>query len=146
MRILVLCTGNVARSQMAAAFLRQLLGDGAEVYSAGSRPEGELWPPVVEAMAEVGIDLSSERPKSVSEFEDVQFDWVITVCDSARETCPVGPPASRRLHRAFPDPRALAAGADDPAPVVREVRELIREWAESFVASMQYGERSPLDG
>jgi len=136
MRILVLCTGNVARSQMAAAFLRELLRDRAEVFSAGSRPEVQLWQPVVDAMAEVGIDISSERPKSVSEFEGVEFDWVITVCDSAHHACPVGPPSARRLHRAFPDPRALAAQAGDPTAVVRDIREQIREWAESFVAEM----------
>lgn len=137
MRVLVLCTGNVARSQMAAAFLRQLLGGRAEVFCAGSHPEASLWQPVVEAMKEVGIDLGSERPKSVREFEGIEFDWVITVCDSARESCPIPPRSKHTLHQAFPDPRSLAAGLDDPLPIVREVRDRIREWAESFVDSLE---------
>jgi arsenate reductase len=137
MRVLVLCTGNVARSQMAAAFLRQLLGGRAEVFSAGSDPEASLWEPVVEAMAELGIDISSERPKSVREFDGVAFDWVITVCDSSRESCPIPPRSKNTLHQPFSDPRALAAGVDDPRRVVRAVRDQIREWAESFVASLE---------
>lgn len=139
MRILVLCTGNVARSQMAAAFLRYFLQGRAEVLSAGSRPETALWQPVVDAMAEVGIDLSAERPKSVAEFEGQEFDIVVTVCDSARESCPVFPAARRTVHQAFPDPRALAKTADDPMPAVRSVRDRIQSWAEQFVEDISPG-------
>lgn len=135
-RILVLCTGNVARSQMAAAFLRHLLKDKAEVYSAGSLPEAQLWQPVVEAMAEVGISLSDERPKSVAIFEGQEFDIVITVCDSARDTCPVFPGARRTVHQSFPDARALSKESDDPMQVVRNVRDQIRSWAEQLAAEL----------
>ena len=89
-RVLILCTGNSARSQMAEGLLRHMAGDRYEVFSAGTRPVG-LNPNAVEAMSEIGIDISGQRSKSVDEFVDQQFDYIITVCDNAKESCPIFP-------------------------------------------------------
>jgi len=102
-RILFLCTGNSARSQMAEGLLRHMAGDRFEVFSAGTRPSG-LNPNAVQAMAEVGIDISGHRSKHVDEFAGHQFDYVFTVCDNAKETCPFFPGGGKRLHQSFEDP------------------------------------------
>jgi arsenate reductase len=124
-KVLILCTGNSARSQMAEGFLRSIAGDQLEVFSAGTRPVG-LNPNAVAAMAELGIDISGHRSKSVDEFRDQQFDYVITVCDSAREACPVFPGRARQFHQDFEDP--AAARADQQIAVFRRVREELRSW------------------
>ncbi len=107
-RVLFLCTGNSARSQMAEGWLRHLSGDRFEVFSAGTHPAG-LNPGSVDAMAEVGIDISSYRSKNALEFLSQPFDYVITVCDHAKESCPVWSGAKQLLHWNFDDP----AGIDD---------------------------------
>ncbi len=131
-RVLILCTGNSARSQMAEGFLRHLAGDHFEVFSAGMKPAG-LNPNVVKAMREVGIDISAHRSKSVDEFAGQQFDYVFTVCDSARESCPVFPGSGKRLHESFEDP--AAAPADQQLAVFRKVRDQIRAWLEEFIGN-----------
>lgn len=131
-RVLVLCTGNSARSQMAEGWLRHLAGDCFEVASAGTRPVG-LNPNAVQAMAEVGIDISSHRSKSVDDFTGRPFDYVITVCDSARESCPVFPGPGKRLHHSFEDP--AAAPASEQLAVFRKVRDQIRAYLEEFVGN-----------
>lgn len=131
-RVLILCTGNSARSQMAEGLLRHLGGGRFEVESAGTRP-GRLRPEAVEVMREAGIDISGHRSKSVDEFAGQEFDAVITVCDNAREHCPVFPGRTERVHWSFDDP--AAAEGEEPArlAVFRRVRDEIdarlREWA-----------------
>ncbi|MGE5114206.1 MAG: arsenate reductase ArsC [Acidobacteriaceae bacterium] len=129
-RVLILCTGNSARSQMAEGLLRHIAGDRFEVFSAGTRPTG-LNPLSVEALREVGIDISDHRSKSVDEFAGQQFDYVITVCDNARELCPVFPGTGQRIHQNFPDPAAYTGCRQSAA--FRQVRDLIRAWVEQFV-------------
>ena len=129
-RVLILCTGNSARSQMAEGLLRHLAGDRFEVFSAGTRPAG-LHPLSVEVLREVGIDISDHRSKSVDEFAGQPFDCVITVCENARESCPVFPGAGRLIHHSFPDPAAYTGCRQSAA--FRQVRDLIRSWLEQFV-------------
>ena len=124
-RVLILCTGNSARSQMAEGLLRAMAGDRLDVFSAGTRPAG-LNPNATAAMAEIGIDISGHRSKSVDEFLGQAFDYVITVCDSARESCPVFPGQARQIHHDFEDP--AAAPADRQLAVFRNVRDELREW------------------
>ena len=97
-RVLILCTGNSARSQMAEGLLRHDAGDRFEVESAGTRP-GRVRPEAIAVMKELGIDISSHRSKHVQEFEDQSFDYVLTVCDNAKESCPVFPGHSNRMHK-----------------------------------------------
>ena len=130
--VLILCTGNSARSQMAEGLLRRLGGGRFEVFSAGTRPS-RVRPEAVEAMREVGIDISGQRSKSVEEFAGREFDYVITVCDRAREECPVLPGRAERVHWSFDDPAEAAGGWPERLEVFRRVREEIgarlREWA-----------------
>ncbi|MGH9658190.1 MAG: arsenate reductase ArsC [Bryobacteraceae bacterium] len=106
MNVLILCTGNSARSQMAEGLLRAIAGAEWEVESAGTHPS-RVREEAIQAMAEVGIDISSHRSKSVEEFAGRPFDWVITVCDQARERCPVFPAATRRVHWSMEDPMTI---------------------------------------
>lgn len=134
-RILVLCTGNSCRSQMAEAFLSRAGGERVAVRSAGTRPS-TVHPLTIRVLAELGIDWSAARSKSMTEFLDEPFDLVVTVCDDAREACPVFPGGGRRIHRAFRDP-ALATGTEEErVAVYRAVRDEIRAWAEAFVAGL----------
>lgn len=105
-RVLFLCTGNSARSQMAEGLLRHLAGDRFEVFSAGTHPVG-LNPAAVEAMKEMGIDITSHRSKLLTEFSGRAFNYVVTVCDRAKESCPAWPGASTLLHWSFDDPAAV---------------------------------------
>lgn len=133
-RVLILCTGNSARSQMAEGLLRRDGGGLFEVESAGVNPS-RLRPEAVEAMREIGIDISAQRSKSADEFAGREFDYVVTVCDNARETCPVFPGRAERIHRSFEDPPP--PGAADPEAtlaVFRRVRDEIRAWLrEDFI-------------
>jgi arsenate reductase (thioredoxin) len=128
-RVLILCTGNSARSQMAEGLLRKVAGERFEVFSAGTRPV-RLNPNAVKAMAEVGIDISGHRSKSVDEFAGQTFDYVITVCDNARESCPIFPGTGQRLHRSFEDPAAVTGG--EQLEAFRRVRDDIGEWLKEF--------------
>ena len=123
-RVLVLCTGNSCRSQIAEGWIRHLLGDRVEAWSAGTRPSF-VHPRAIEVMSEAGVDLSSHSSKSVESLREIPFDLVVTVCDSAREACPVFPGAKRTVHRAFEDPAQAGAG-EDALPVFRRVRDEIR--------------------
>ena len=129
-KVLFLCTGNSARSQMAEGILRHLAGDRFEVFSAGTRPVG-LNPNAVTAMAEIGINIAESRSKSVDEFASQQFDYVFTVCDSAKESCPIFPGGGRRLHQSFEDP--AAAPADQQLGVFRKVRDQIADRLQEFL-------------
>src|SRR5919199_3911188 len=131
-RVLILCTGNSARSQMAEGLLRSLGGGRFEVFSAGTHPS-RVRPEAIEAMREVGIDISGQRSKPVGEFAGREFDYVITVCDRAREECPVFPGRAERVHWSFDDPAEAAGGWPERLEVFRRVREEIgarlRGWA-----------------
>jgi arsenate reductase len=129
-RVLILCTGNSARSQMAEGRLRQMAGEDFEVFSAGTKPVG-LNPNAVAAMKEVGIDISNHRSKSVDEFTGQQFDYVITVCDNAKESCPIFPGGGARMHQSFEDP--AAAPKDHQLQAFRKVRDQISNWLTDFV-------------
>lgn len=129
-RVLFLCTGNSARSQMAEGLLRHLAADRFEVFSAGTRPVG-LNPNAVTAMAEIGINIAGSRSKSVDEFAGQHFDYVITVCDNAKESCPIFPGGGARIHQSFEDP--AAAPKESQLATFREVREQIANWMTDFV-------------
>jgi arsenate reductase len=123
-RVLVLCTHNSARSQMAEGWLRALAGDRYEVASAGTEATG-VHPLAVRAMAEVGIDLSGHASKTLDAFVARPWDHVITVCDSARERCPVFPGAAERLHWSFDDPSAATGSTEERLAAFRRVRDEI---------------------
>jgi arsenate reductase len=129
-RVLILCTGNSARSQMAEGLLRHDAGGRFDVESAGTKP-GFVRPEAIAVMREIGIDISSHRSKSVDEFAAERFDHVLTVCDSARETCPVYPGHAHRIHRSFDDPAAAAGSEEQRLEVFRRVRDEIREYLKS---------------
>lgn len=132
-RVLILCTGNSARSQMAEGILRRGGGGRFEAESAGVNPSS-VRPEAVEAMREIGIDISSHRSKSADEFVGQDFDYIITVCDNARETCPVFPGHAERIHHSFEDPPAPgAADPDTTMTIFRRVRDEIREWVADFI-------------
>jgi arsenate reductase len=111
-RVLFLCTGNSARSIVGAALLQQMAGDAFEVFSAGTHPKG-INPYTVRVIEALGIDMSDQRSKSVTEYEDQTFDYVITVCDAAAEECPVFPGAPQRIHWSFVDPAAVEGSDED---------------------------------
>jgi arsenate reductase len=128
--VLILCTGNSARSQMAEGLLRHLAGERFEVFSAGTHPTS-LNPNAISALADLGIDISHHRSKSVDEFATQSFDYIITVCDNARESCPVFPGPGERIHHSFPDP-AAAPTCNQPT-IFRQVRDSIRAWLQDFI-------------
>lgn len=125
-RILVLCTGNSARSQIAEGLLRTDYGDRFEVFSAGSIPTGRVHPGAIRTMAEVGVDISAHTSKSMNQFLGQSFDYVLTVCDSAAEACPIFPGKATRLHRDFTDPAKVDEAEQETT--FRRVREEIKVW------------------
>src|SRR5450755_1736174 len=130
-RVLILCTGNSARSQMAEGLLRHDAGERFDVESAGTKP-GIVRPEAIAAMKELGVDISGHRSKSVDEFEGQRFDYVITVCDNAKESCPVFFGAANRLHHSFDDPAALDGSRDERLALFRRVRGELREYLTEF--------------
>lgn len=134
-RVLILCTGNSARSQMAEGLLRHLGGDRFDVHSAGTRASF-VRPEAIQAMAELGIDISGQRSKNVDEFAGQNFDYVITVCDHANEVCPLFPGSTKRIHQSFEDPPAPGVGTDaERLAVFRRVRDELRAWLTEFQAA-----------
>lgn len=123
-RVLILCTGNSARSQMAEGLLRHIAGDKFVVESAGTAPS-HVRPEAIEVMSENGIDISSHRSKSVDEFTNQEFDYIITVCDDANESCPVFPGNVTRIHWSFDDPSAVKGSLDERMAAFRRVRDEI---------------------
>jgi len=147
LKVLFLCTGNSCRSQMAEGWTRHLKGDMVEPYSAGTMPRG-LDPRAVKVMAEAGVDISGYRSKHVDEVWDIPFDCVVTVCDQARESCPVFPGRVRMIHVGFDDPPRLAKQAKDEHEALshyRRVRDEIRRFIESLPESLEQT-RSPNHG
>jgi arsenate reductase (thioredoxin) len=126
-RILILCTGNSARSQMAEGLLRHDAGDRFEVASAGTKPS-RVRPEAIAAMKELGIDISGHRSKSVDEFTGQQFDYVLTVCDNAKESCPLFPGQTVTIHHNFEDPAALQGSEAERLATFRRIRDEIREY------------------
>ncbi|MCX5722148.1 MAG: arsenate reductase ArsC [Nitrospirae bacterium] len=133
--VLFLCTGNSARSQMAEGWLRHLAGDRYEVFSAGTKPVG-LNPGSVEAMAEVGIDIAQHRSKHVEEYAAQPLDYVVTVCDRAKETCPLWPGKTTLIHWSFDDPAAIA-DVEGRRLVFRRVRDEIASAIRQFLADRE---------
>ncbi len=138
LKILFLCTGNSCRSQMAEGWARHLKGDRIVAYSAGIETHG-LNPDAVRVMAEAGVDISGQRSKRVSEFDGVEFDYVVTVCEHAHESCPVFPGKAQVIHAGFDDPPRLAAGAtteDERLAPYRRVCDEIRAFVETLPNSL----------
>ncbi|PJF36125.1 MAG: protein-tyrosine-phosphatase [Candidatus Thermofonsia Clade 1 bacterium] len=134
LRVLILCTANSARSQMAEGLLRHLAGERMDVFSAGTRATS-VNPFAIQAMAERGIDISHQRSKHLNEFLGQPFDYVITVCDAAAESCPIFPGKAERIHWSFPDPAAVE-GESAKAEAFRQVRDGLearfRAWLETL--------------
>jgi arsenate reductase len=141
LKILFLCTGNSCRSQMAEGWTRHLKADEIEVYSAGVETHG-LNPRAVKVMNEAGVDISGHHSKLVSEVIHLPFDYVITVCDHANETCPVFPARVKRLHAGFDDPPRLAKSAQSEEEALahyRRVRDDIRAFVEKLPGLLESG-------
>lgn len=131
-KVLVLCTGNSCRSQLAEGFLRRFAGDKAEIYSAGIETHG-VNPKAIATMAEIGIDISSHSSNHINEYSSIDFDYVITVCDNAKESCPYFPTQAQKFHYNFPDP-AKATGTDEEIKAeFANVRELISAYCADFI-------------
>lgn len=135
-RVLILCTGNSARSQMAEGLLRYDGGAGFQVESAGVEPT-RVRPEAIKVMQELGIDISDHRSKSVDEFSAREFDYVITVCDNANERCPVFPGKTKRIHWSFADPAAVEGDESQRLAAFRSVRDEIRERLKRFSEKAQ---------
>jgi len=148
-QILFLCTGNSCRSQMAEGWARHLKGEEIEVYSAGVNPKG-IDPRAVRAMSEAGIDISGQRSKSVSEVREINFDYVVTLCDHAHQSCPAFPGRVKVVHVGFADPPQLAKNArsdEEAMGQYRRIRDEIRAFVERLPdALMQEGAMDRLLG
>jgi arsenate reductase (thioredoxin) len=138
LRVLILCTHNSARSQMAEGLLRHDAGDRFNVESAGTRPS-TVRPEAITAMRELGIDISGHRSKHVQEFDGEQFDYVITVCDNAKESCPVFFGVAHRLHHSFDDPALLSSSETERLTLFRRVRDELRAYVREFALGTQCG-------
>jgi arsenate reductase (thioredoxin) len=134
-RVLILCTANSARSQMAEGLLREIGGEDLEIYSAGSKPS-QVNPYAIQAMEQRGIDIRQHTSDSLTQYLDQAFDYVITVCDNAAETCPVFPGKAERIHWSFPDPAAITG---DDARILQsfiDVRDGLETRLRAFVAQL----------
>jgi len=132
MKIIVICTGNTCRSQIAEGLLKSKYPE-AEVYSAGTHPETQVNPYAVQAMAGVGYDISKQYPKLVNDFIHKEFDYVLTVCNSAQETCPVFPNAKNRIHNSFVDPSRSSYDSDEHAlEVYKNTVQEISNWIDNL--------------
>jgi len=132
-KILVLCTGNSCRSQIAEGYLRQFADDKAEVYSAGVETHG-VNPKAIRVMKEDGVDISKHTSNNVNEYRGIDFDYVITVCNNARERCPVFPSKAKQFHQDFPDPAKATGTEEQVMQQFRNVRDLIKNYSRDFVS------------
>jgi arsenate reductase len=135
-KVLFLCTGNSARSQMAEGLLRHVAGNRFEVASAGIRPKG-LHPLAVRAMQEIMIDISGQRSKDVAEFQGRDFSYVITVCDRAKESCPIFPGSTRKLHWSLDDPAEAPGSEEERLAVFRRVRDELAQRIHTFIEQVR---------
>lgn len=141
-RVLIVCTGNSARSQIAEALIRHEAGSRFEVYSAGTQPT-QIRTEAVAVLRELGIDIARQRSKPVTEFTEQAFDYVITVCDKAREECPVFPGPSERLHWPFEDPAAFTEQGDARLTAFRKLRDRIHARVMVFLGEGSYSHSAP---
>jgi arsenate reductase len=130
--VLILCTGNSCRSQIAEGYLRHFAGDKANMYSAGIETYG-VNPKAIEIMKRDGIDISKHTSNNINEYLDIDFDFVITVCDNAKESCPYFPTKAIKLHYNFPDPAKAKGTEVEVMEQFREVRDMIRKYIQNFV-------------
>lgn len=130
-KVLVLCTGNSCRSQIAEGYLRHFAGDAVLIYSAGVETHG-VNPRAIQIMQEDGIDLSQHTSNHIDEYMDIDFDYVITVCDNAKERCPFFPTKAQKFHYNFPDPAKATGTEVEIQQQFREVRELIKAYCQTF--------------
>lgn len=128
-KVLFICTHNSARSQMAEGILRTLYGDRYEAYSAGTQPT-KVNPYAIKVMSEIGIDISNHRSKSAEEFRGKEFDYVVTVCDNAKEACPFFPGGKTYLHKGFKDPSEFKGNENEIIAEFQRVRDEIKRWIE----------------
>ena len=131
-KILVLCTGNSCRSQIAEGYLKHFAGNKAEVYSAGVETHG-VNPRAVATMLEDGVDISGHTSNAVNEYQSIDFDYVITVCDNAKERCPFFPGKAKKFHYNFPDPAKATGTEDEIKEQFRQVRQEIKDYCKQFV-------------
>ena len=139
-RVLFLCTGNSARSQMAEGLVNHFLNDQWDAFSAGIAPSGYVHPLAVQALADLGIDAVSQRSKSTDEFRDVDFDAVITVCDHAAQNCPIWLGQGRKKHLGFPDPAAVTGSGDEKLETFRRVRDGLKQEVFAYLEQVEKGE------
>ena len=135
-KILFLCTGNSCRSQMAEGWARHLKGDVIEAYSAGVNP-ASLSQRAVKVMADAGLDISGQKSKHIDDIIGIQFDYVVTVCDNAREHCPVFPGRVRKIHKAFDDPSLVQGSEDEIIAAFTKTRDKIRTFVEMLTKSLE---------
>jgi arsenate reductase len=128
-KVLFICTHNSARSHMAEGLVNAFAGDRFEAHSAGTEPS-QVNPLAIKVMAEIDIDISGHHSKGVEQFLDQEFDYVVTVCDHAKETCPFFPGGKERIHRGFQDPTAWEGAGDERVAIFRRLRDEIRNWVE----------------
>jgi arsenate reductase len=131
-KIVVLCTGNSCRSQMAEGYLRHFANSAAQVYSAGIETHG-VNPKAIAVMKEDGIDLSGHTSNNVDEYSGIAFDYVITVCDNAKENCPFFPSNAQRFHYSFPDPAKAEGSEEEVMEEFRKVRDMIKMYSKEFI-------------
>ena len=130
--ILVLCTGNSCRSQIAEGYLRYFAKDFAKIYSAGIETHG-VNPKAIATMKDDGIDISNHTSNNVSEYKDIDFDYVITVCDNANEHCPIFPSKAKKFHQNFPDPAKATGTTEEVMLQFATVREMIKSYCKDFI-------------
>ncbi|RHX87270.1 arsenate reductase ArsC [Leptospira stimsonii] len=134
--ILVLCTGNSCRSQIAEGWLRHFAGDRATIFSAGIETHG-VNPRAVQTMKEVGIDIGNHTSNHINEYKDIEFDYILTVCDHAKENCPYFPSKALRFHHNFPDPAKAKGNEEEIREEFRKVREMIREYSQNWIQELK---------
>lgn len=132
-KVLVLCTGNSCRSQIAEAYLRHFAGEKAAIYSAGIETHG-VNPRAISTMIEDGIDISQHTSNNIDEYVNIDFDVVITVCDNAKERCPFFPTKAKKFHQNFPDPAKATGTEEEILEQFREVRQMIKSYSQQFVS------------
>ena len=132
-KVLVLCTGNSCRSQIAEAYLRHFAGEKAAIYSAGVETHG-VNPRAISTMKEDGIDISQHTSNNIDEYVNIDFDFVITVCDNAKERCPFFPTKAKKFHQNFPDPAKATGTEEEILEQFREVRQMIKRYSQQFAS------------
>ena len=131
-KVLVLCTGNSCRSQIAHGYLQKFAGDKAQIFSAGVETHG-VNPKAIATMLEDGIDISTHTSNNVLEYQGIEFDYVITVCDNAKERCPYFPSRAEKIHYNFPDPAKATGTEEEIKKEFERVRKLIKNYCEDFI-------------